>query len=154
MVQSIQKILRFVESMFTRFDYTGDAPAGLLDSSDASHLTYRNSPGYAGPQKGTDFARKGETLPAQATAPARSAATQHSATQHSRWLSRSRLIALFWVGTVLALVLVAYTDCNGPVGWDSMDYWKTIQDLRQDIDPYAKGIAATRVFQSQYVPGM
>src|SRR5208337_3809018 len=24
----------------------------------------------------------------------------------------------------------------------------------QDIDPYAKGIAATRVFQSQYVPGM
>lgn len=78
------------------------------------------------------------------------AAAQSSAFHPLTWISRARLIALFWVGTVLGLSVMAYT---GHVGWDSHDYQVTIQDLRQGIDPYAKGIAATVAFQKQYVPG-
>jgi hypothetical protein len=83
------------------------------------------------------------------TAAGRSAA-QSNDMQRSGWLSRARLVALFWVGAAIGLAAMAYV---GHVGWDSKDYWKTIQDLRQGIDPYAAGIAATRVFRSQYVPG-
>jgi hypothetical protein len=68
----------------------------------------------------------------------------------SDWLTHNRLVYFFWIAAALALAAMAY---SGAVGWDSQDYWKTIEDLRLGVDPYAKGIAEVRIFQSHYLAG-
>ncbi|HMD49377.1 MAG TPA: hypothetical protein VKG79_09780, partial [Bryobacteraceae bacterium] len=59
--------------------------------------------------------------------------------ENEPWFSRSRLIALFWIGAVITVVVMA---CVGYVGWDAEVCWKAIQTARHDSDPYAQGIAA------------
>ena len=55
----------------------------------------------------------------------------------------SRLIALFWTASVLALAAMAYT---GAVGWDAKGYWKAVQSVQHNSDPYAEDIVALQVF--------
>ena len=57
-----------------------------------------------------------------------------------------QVLSLFWVGVVVAVVVLAFT---GPVGWDSQVCWKTVQTLRQGGDPYANGIASLQQFQER-----
>lgn len=56
---------------------------------------------------------------------------------------RDRLVLLFWVASVIAIVIMA--KC-GQAGWDYEVYWHAAQDLHRDADPYARGIAAQRAF--------
>ncbi len=73
-------------------------------------------------------------MPEQSTAVA-----QSSEIHPSRWFSRPKLIALFWVGTVIGLMAMAYT---GHIGWDAQYSWNAIQELRRGADPYAESIIA------------
>jgi hypothetical protein len=66
--------------------------------------------------------------------------------QHAGWLSRPRLIALFWMGAVIALVVMARA---GPVGWDAQVCWRAVQTIRHDSDPYAEGIVALQAFHNR-----
>ncbi len=67
-----------------------------------------------------------------------------------QWPSRTALIICFWVGAALGLSVMAYTSHPG---WDCRYYQVTIHDLRQSIDPYARGNAEIAAFQKHYVPG-
>jgi len=73
------------------------------------------------------------------------------ASRQSQWLSRSALIICFWVGAAVGLSVMAYTSHPG---WDFRYYQATIHDLRQGIDPYARGNAEIAEFQRQYVAGL
>jgi hypothetical protein len=64
----------------------------------------------------------------------------------ARWCSRPRLIALFWMAAVLALAAMAYA---GAVGWDARGYWKAVQSVQHDSDPYAEDIVALQAFHQR-----
>jgi hypothetical protein len=64
----------------------------------------------------------------------------------ARWFSRPRLIALFWIAAVIALAAMAYT---GAVGWDAKGYWKAVQSVHHNSDPYAEDIAALQKFHER-----
>lgn len=81
-------------------------------------------------------------MPGEITAVSRS-----SAIQDAGWLTRPRLIALFWLAAVIAVVVMART---GSVGWDSGGYWKTIQSVRQGSDPYAGVEVARQAFLQRF----
>ena len=55
----------------------------------------------------------------------------------ARWLTRERVIVLFWIAAIVAVVFMATA---GPAGWDARVCGKTLQSLRNGIDPYAVGI--------------
>lgn len=81
-------------------------------------------------------------MPGKITALSRS-----SAIQGGGWITRPRLIALFWLAAVITVVVLART---GPVGWDSRGYWKTIQSVRQGSDPYAGVESAHQAFLQRF----
>jgi hypothetical protein len=60
--------------------------------------------------------------------------------------SRSRLIVLFWIAGVIALAAMAYT---GAVGWDAKGYWKAVQSVHHNSDPYAEDIVALQGFHER-----
>ncbi len=62
------------------------------------------------------------------------------------WFPRSRLIALFWAAGVVAFAAMAYT---GAVGWDAKGYWKAIQSVHHNSDPYAEDIVALQGFHQR-----
>jgi hypothetical protein len=64
----------------------------------------------------------------------------------ARWFSRERLIALFWTAAVIALAAMAYT---GAVGWDAKGYWKAVQSVHRNSDPYAEDIVALQKFHER-----
>ena len=64
----------------------------------------------------------------------------------ARWFSRERLIALFWIAAVIALAAMAYT---GAVGWDAKGYWKAVQSVHRNSDPYAEDIVALQEFHER-----
>ena len=64
----------------------------------------------------------------------------------SRWFSRPRLIALFWTAAAIALAAMAYT---GAVGWDAKGYWKAVQSVHRNSDPYAEDIVALQNFHER-----
>ena len=68
-----------------------------------------------------------------------------------QWPSRTALIICFWVGAAVGLGVMAYTSHPG---WDFRYYQATVHDLRQGIDPYARGNAEIAEFQRQYVAGL
>jgi hypothetical protein len=84
------------------------------------------------------YVRKGKRLPKQTSAVALS-----SLIQHVRWFPRPRLIALFWMGAVITLIVMA---CVGPVGWDIPPRWKAIQAVHRGSDPYAEEIVALQAW--------
>jgi len=62
----------------------------------------------------------------------------------ARWFYRPRLIVLFfWMAAVVALAAMAY---SGAVGWDAKGYWKAVQSVRHNSDPYAEDIVALQGF--------
>ena len=63
--------------------------------------------------------------------------------QHVRWFSRPRLIALFWMGAVITLIVMA---CVGPFGWDVPPRWKAIQAVHHGSDPYAEELVALQAW--------
>ena len=63
-----------------------------------------------------------------------------------RWVSRPRLIALFWTAAVIALAAMAYA---GAVGWDAKGYWKAVQSVQHNSDPYAEDIVALQAFHQR-----
>lgn len=65
------------------------------------------------------------------------------------WLSRQRVIVLFWIAAVVTAAAMAYT---GPAGWDAQIYWRAVQTLRHGGDPYAEGIAAQLAFLNRPNP--
>ena len=64
----------------------------------------------------------------------------------ARWFSRPRLIALFWTAAVIALAAMVYT---GAVGWDAKGYWKAVQSVQHNSDPYAEDIVALQKFHER-----
>jgi len=58
-----------------------------------------------------------------------------------------RLLVFFWSGAVITIVVLAFI---GPVGWDNQVYWKAIQCVHRDADPYAEGIAAQQIFHERF----
>jgi hypothetical protein len=68
--------------------------------------------------------------------------------EHIGWISRRKIIVVFWLATIFGLVVMAHT---GAVAWDAQIYWKAGRTLRQGSDPYAVGIAAMRAFQNRSV---
>lgn len=56
----------------------------------------------------------------------------------ARWLSRQRVILLFWIAAVAAIIAMGTL---GPAGWDMRICGKAIQSLRDGGNPYAAGIA-------------
>jgi hypothetical protein len=84
------------------------------------------------------YVRKGKCLPKQTSAVALS-----SLIQRVRWFSRPRLIALFWMGAVITLIVMASV---GPVGWDVPPRWKAIQAVHHGSDPYAEEIVALQAW--------
>ena len=66
-----------------------------------------------------------------------------SLVQHVRWFSRPRLIALFWMGAVITLIVMA---CVGPFGWDVPPRWKAIQAVHHGSDPYAEELVALQAW--------
>jgi len=62
------------------------------------------------------------------------------------WFSRPRLVALFWIAGVIALAAMAYT---GAVGWDARGYWKAVQSVHHNSDPYAEDIVALQEFHQR-----
>lgn len=64
----------------------------------------------------------------------------------SRWFSRPRLIALFWTAAAIALSAMAYT---GAVGWDAKGYWKAVQSVHRNSDPYAEDIVVLQKFHER-----
>ncbi len=65
------------------------------------------------------------------------------------WLSRRRIIVVFWVAAMIAVAAMAYT---GPAGWDAQIYWRAVQTIRHGGDPYAEGIAAQLAFLNRPHP--
>jgi hypothetical protein len=63
-----------------------------------------------------------------------------------RWFCRPRLIVLFWTAAVLALAAMAYA---GAVGWDARGYWKAVQSVQHNSDPYAEDIVALQAFHQR-----
>ena len=64
----------------------------------------------------------------------------------ARWFSRPRLIVLFWTAALIALAAMAYT---GAVGWDAKGYWKAVQSVHHNSDPYAEDIVALQGFHER-----
>jgi hypothetical protein len=65
------------------------------------------------------------------------------------WLSRRRIVVVFWMAAIVAVAAMAYT---GPAGWDAQIYWRAVQTIRHGGDPYAVGIAAQLAFLSRPHP--
>lgn len=65
------------------------------------------------------------------------------------WLSRRRIVVVFWVAAAIAVAAMAYT---GPMGWDAQIYWRAVQTIRHGGDPYAAGIAAQLAFLNRPNP--
>ena len=76
-------------------------------------------------------------------------ATDQSSPTNVRWVSRSRLIIIFWLAAIISLGVMAAT---GPAGWDAQISWKAIQYLRHGLDPYAAGIAAQQASPNRPAP--
>jgi len=72
-----------------------------------------------------------------------SAIALSSPVRYLGWFSRRRLIALFWMGAVIALIVMAWV---GSVGWDAKVYWKVIQSVHHGSDVYAEDLVALRAF--------
>ena len=62
------------------------------------------------------------------------------------WLFRHWLVALFWVGALIALAAMAHF---GAVGWDAQGYWKAAQEVHRGSDPYAEDLLALRRFHDR-----
>lgn len=75
-----------------------------------------------------------------------SRATNSPAGLAVRWFSSPRLIVLFWIAAAVALVAMAYT---GAVGWDAKGYWKAVQSVQHNSDPYAEDIVALQAFHQR-----
>ena len=78
--------------------------------------------------------------------PTSAVVARSSPTQHLRWFSRPRLIALFSLGAVIALLAMASV---GAVGWDAQGYWKAIQTVHHHADPYAEDLVALKSFHTR-----
>jgi hypothetical protein len=74
-----------------------------------------------------------------------SAVILFSPLQQASWLSRRRVIGLFWMGAVLTVVVLA---CVGPIGWDAHVLWKTIQAVHQHSDPFAEDRVILQAFHN------
>jgi hypothetical protein len=76
----------------------------------------------------------------------RGGVTDEAAGFSARCFSRPRLLALFWTAAVIALAAMAY---SGAVGWDAKGYWKAVQSLHRNSDPYAEDIVALQKFHER-----
>jgi len=66
--------------------------------------------------------------------------------QYAGWFSGPRLIALFCLGAVIALVAMVSA---GPAGWDAEGYWKVVQAVHHESDPYAADLVALQAFHTR-----
>ena len=57
-----------------------------------------------------------------------------------------RVVALFWIGSIISLVALASQDSPG---WDTDVYWAAIKSVSRGGNPYAEGIAVQKVFHDQ-----
>jgi hypothetical protein len=80
----------------------------------------------------------------QQTFRAPASAVESVAGPDHRGFTRERLVLLFLVAAIAALIVMA---CAGPVGWDAQITWRALRSVRQGLDPYAAGIAEQRSFQ-------
>ena len=71
-------------------------------------------------------------------------AFQPVSSAQARWLTRERVIVLFWVAAITTVIVMANV---GPAGWDARISWTAIQSVRQGADPYASGIAEQQTFR-------
>lgn len=53
---------------------------------------------------------------------------------------------MFWIAGVIALAAMAYT---GAVGWDAKGYWKAVQSVHHNSDPYSEDIVALQGFHER-----
>ncbi len=65
------------------------------------------------------------------------------------WLSRRKIVVMFWVAAIVAVAAMAYT---GPAGWDAQISWRAVQTIHRGGDPYAVGIAAQLAFLNRPHP--
>lgn len=64
----------------------------------------------------------------------------------ARWLTRERVVVLFWLAAIATVIVMATTS---PAGWDARNCLKAVQSLRHGGDPYAEGIAAQEAFHNR-----
>lgn len=72
--------------------------------------------------------------------------TRPSPIEYVRGFPRGRAIALFWIGAITTIFVMAWL---GPVGWDAQGYWKTSQIVHRHFDPYAQDLVALREFHAR-----
>lgn len=64
----------------------------------------------------------------------------------ARWLTRERIVVLFWMAAIATVIVMV---SSSPVGWDARNCSKAVQSLRHGGDPYAEGIAAQQAFHDR-----
>jgi hypothetical protein len=65
-------------------------------------------------------------------------AAEPASRSQASWLSRRRVILLFWIAAIAAVIVMGTI---GPAGWDLRICGKAIQSLRDGQNPYAAGNA-------------
>jgi hypothetical protein len=61
-------------------------------------------------------------------------------------LSAKRLVVLFWLGSAIAIAVMAW---SGPTAWDYAVYRTAAESIHRGGDPYAEGIAVQKAFHNR-----